>query len=129
MTASTLGLLALMLALLAVVVLASFLPARGWAAEALSPVTKGVVALLSLIWMSGVLAAQIQGGVAVLELLGLEKAHSYMTILLLIYGASRLDLRFASALRQGARACHGVLPCAARRRFSATSSVGKRLVT
>ena len=59
---------------------------------------QGVVALLSLIWMSGVLAAQIQGGVAVLELLGLEQAHSYLTILLLIYGASRLDLRFASAL-------------------------------
>ncbi len=59
---------------------------------------QGVVALLSLIWMSGVLAAQIQGGVAVLELLGLEQAHSYLTILLLIYGASRMDLRFASAL-------------------------------
>lgn len=59
---------------------------------------QGVVALLSLIWMSGVLAAQIQGGVAVLELLGLEQTHSYLAILLLIYGASRLDLRFASAL-------------------------------
>lgn len=59
---------------------------------------QGVVALLSLIWMSGVLAAQIQGGVAVLELLGLEQAHGYLAILLLIYGASRLDLRFASAL-------------------------------
>lgn len=59
---------------------------------------QGVVALLSLIWMSGVLAAQIQGGVAVLELLGLEQTHSYLVILLLIYGASRLDLRFASAL-------------------------------
>lgn len=59
---------------------------------------QGVVALLSLIWMSGVLAAQIQGGVAVLELLGLEQAHSYLAILLLIYGASRLELRFASAL-------------------------------
>lgn len=59
---------------------------------------QGVVALLSLIWMSGVLAAQIQGGVAVLELLGLEQVHSYLAILLLIYGASRLDLRFASAL-------------------------------
>lgn len=59
---------------------------------------QGVVALLSLIWMAGVLAAQIQGGVAVLELLGFERAHGYMTILLLIYGASRLDLRFASAL-------------------------------
>lgn len=59
---------------------------------------QGVVALLSLIWMSGVLAAQIQGGVAVLELLGLEQTHSHLVILLLIYGASRLDLRFASAL-------------------------------
>ncbi|WP_439113312.1 hypothetical protein [Hydrogenophaga sp.] len=59
---------------------------------------QGVVALLSLIWMSGVLAAQIQGGVAVLELLGLERVNGYLTILLLIYGASRLDLRFASAL-------------------------------
>ena len=35
-----------MVALLAVVLLASLLPARGAAAEALSPVTKGVVALL-----------------------------------------------------------------------------------
>jgi solute:Na+ symporter, SSS family len=34
----------------------------------------------------------------VLELLGLEKTHSHLVILLLIYGASRLDLRFASAL-------------------------------
>lgn len=59
---------------------------------------QGVVALLSLIWMSGVLAAQIQGGIAVLELLGLEQTHSHLVILLLIYGASRLDLRFASAL-------------------------------
>lgn len=59
---------------------------------------QGVVALLSLIWMSGVLAAQIQGGVAVLALLGLDKAQGYVAILLLIYGASRMDLRFASAV-------------------------------
>ncbi len=59
---------------------------------------QGVVASLSLIWMSGVLAAQIQGGVAVLELLGLEQTHSYLAILILVYGASRLNLRFASAL-------------------------------
>ncbi len=57
---------------------------------------QGVVALLSLIWMSGVLAAQIQGGVAVLELLGLSAIQGYLTILILIYGASRMDLRFAS---------------------------------
>ena len=59
---------------------------------------QGVVALLSLIWMSGVLAAQIQGGVAVLALLGLDEVGGYLAILLLIYGASRLDLRFASAV-------------------------------
>ncbi len=59
---------------------------------------QGVVALLSLIWMSGVLAAQIQGGVAVLTLLGLDEVGGYLAILLLIYGASRLDLRFASAV-------------------------------
>jgi SSS family solute:Na+ symporter len=59
---------------------------------------QGVVALLSLIWMSGVLAAQIQGGVAVLALLGLDEARGYLAILLLIYGASRMDLRFASAV-------------------------------
>jgi SSS family solute:Na+ symporter len=59
---------------------------------------QGAVALLSLIWMSGVLAAQVQGGVAVLTLLGLDEAHGYLAILLLIYGASRMDLRFASAV-------------------------------
>ena len=59
---------------------------------------QGVVALLSLIWMSGVLAAQIQGGVAVLTLFGLGKALGYPAVLLLIYGASRMDLRFASAV-------------------------------
>jgi SSS family solute:Na+ symporter len=59
---------------------------------------QGVVALLSLIWMSGVLAAQIQGGVAVLALLGLDEIPGYLAILLMIYGASRMDLRFASAV-------------------------------
>jgi SSS family solute:Na+ symporter len=59
---------------------------------------QGVVALLSLIWMSGVLAAQIQGGVAVLALLGLDGVPGYLAILLMIYGASRMDLRFASAV-------------------------------
>jgi SSS family solute:Na+ symporter len=59
---------------------------------------QGVVAMLSLIWMSGVSAAQIQGGVAVLALLGLDGVPGYLAILLLIYGASRMDLRFASAV-------------------------------
>jgi SSS family solute:Na+ symporter len=59
---------------------------------------QGAVALLSLIWMSGVLAAQIQGGVAVLALLGLDEVPGYLAILLMIYGASRMDLRFASTV-------------------------------
>lgn len=59
---------------------------------------QGAVALLSLIWMAGVLAAQVQGGVAVLTLLGLEEVPGYLTIVLMIYGASRLDLRFASTV-------------------------------
>ena len=56
------------------------------------------VALLSLVWMAGVLAAQIQGGVAVVGLLGLAGPFGQGAVLLLIYGASRLDLRFASSV-------------------------------
>jgi solute:Na+ symporter, SSS family len=74
------------------------LPVWGLFGRAFGAQLQGVVALLSLIWMSGVLAAQIQGGVAVLALLGLNEEIGYLTILLLIYGASRLDLRFASAV-------------------------------
>jgi SSS family solute:Na+ symporter len=54
------------------------------------------VALLSLIWMSGVLAAQIAGGVAIAEVIGLPKGLSQALVLALILGASRLDLRIAS---------------------------------
>ena len=58
---------------------------------------QNAVALLSLVWMAGVLAAQIQGGVAVVGLLGLPGPFGQGAVLLLIYGASRLDLRFASS--------------------------------
>ena len=88
----------LVLALFARQLWATGLPVWDLFGRAYGKQLQGVVALLSLIWMSGVLAAQIQGGVAVLELLGLEQTHSHLVILLLIYGASRLDLRFASAL-------------------------------
>lgn len=56
------------------------------------------VALLSLVWMSGVLAAQITGGVAIARVIGLPGYVSQALVLALILGASRLDLRVASRL-------------------------------
>ena len=44
------------------------------------------------------IATGFQGGVAVSALLGLDGIPGYLAILLLIYGASRMDLRFASAV-------------------------------
>lgn len=54
------------------------------------------VALLSLIWMTGVLAAQIHGGVAVLLLTGLPPRSVFSVMLALVFGASQLNLRTAS---------------------------------
>lgn len=59
---------------------------------------KQAVALLSLIWMAGVLAAQIHGGVAILKLLGLSTIIAYALVLLCILIASRLNLSVASAV-------------------------------
>ena len=56
------------------------------------------VALLSLVWMSGVLAAQIAGGVAIAQVMGLPGFVPQALVLVLILGASRLDLRIASRL-------------------------------
>lgn len=56
------------------------------------------VALLSLVWMAGVLAAHIHGGVAVMQLLGLADLPGLLLVLTLLYGASRLELRFAAGL-------------------------------
>lgn len=56
------------------------------------------VALLSLVWMAGVLAAQIHGGVAVMQLLGLADLPALMLVLTLLYGASRLDLQLAAVV-------------------------------
>ena len=56
------------------------------------------VAMLSLVWMSGVLAAQITGGVAIAQVAGLPGYLSHALVLALILGASRLDLRVASRL-------------------------------
>ena len=56
------------------------------------------VALLSLIWMAGVLAAQIQGGAAVVHLLGLGGLPGQLVVLAFIFFAARLDLRLASGV-------------------------------
>jgi SSS family solute:Na+ symporter len=55
-----------------------------------------LVALLSVVWMSGVLAAQIHGGVAVLKLMGVSALLAYALMLALIYVASRMNLELAS---------------------------------
>lgn len=59
---------------------------------------KNSVALLSVVWMAGVLAAQIHGGVAIVRLLGLDEVPAYALVLACIYGASKLNLRLASTV-------------------------------
>lgn len=54
-------------------------------------------AVLSLVWMAGVLAAQVQGGIAVLELAGVPTALAWGMVLALVYAASRADLAFAAS--------------------------------
>ena len=60
--------------------------------------TQGVVAMLSLVWMAGVLAAQIHGGAAVIRLLGLSLPWDHLMVLVLIYVASQLELGAASRI-------------------------------
>ena len=55
-----------------------------------------LVALLSVIWMSGVLAAQIHGGVAVVKLMGLSTLPAYALMLALIFVVSRMHLTLAA---------------------------------
>lgn len=62
-----------------------------------APVQRAV-ALLSLVWMAGVLAAQIHGGAAVVRLLGLPSPWDHLLVLAFIYIASQLALGFASRL-------------------------------
>lgn len=57
-----------------------------------------LVALLSIIWMAGVLAAQIHGAVAVVRLLGVAAPWATATAVALILAASRIQLRLASAI-------------------------------
>ena len=60
--------------------------------------TRKAVALLSLVWMAGVLAAQIHGGVATVSLLGLPTVGAYALVLTCILLASRLRLGAASTV-------------------------------
>ena len=69
--------------------------------EAYGPTVQRAVALLSLLWMGGVLAAQIQGGVAVAALLGADRLAALVVVLALLYGASRMDLRVACGVFAG----------------------------
>jgi SSS family solute:Na+ symporter len=55
-----------------------------------------LVALLSVVWMSGVLAAQIHGGVAVMKLMGVSALPAYTLMLVHIYAASRMNLKLAA---------------------------------
>lgn len=59
---------------------------------------KRAVALLSVVWMTGVLAAQIHGGTAILMLIGLPHYAAIAFILTLIFGASRINLGFAARI-------------------------------
>lgn len=55
-----------------------------------------LVALLSIVWMAGVLAAQIHGAVAVVRLLGAGPMVAHAVAIVLIFAASRFELRAAS---------------------------------
>lgn len=54
------------------------------------------IALLSIIWMAGVLAAQIHGGVAIMRLLGLGEWFAFAVVLSGVLAASRMNLGLAS---------------------------------
>jgi SSS family solute:Na+ symporter len=55
------------------------------------------VALLSLVWMTGVLAAQIRGGAAVLALIGLPRTTAVLLIVALLVALSLVSLSWLSA--------------------------------
>jgi SSS family solute:Na+ symporter len=55
-----------------------------------------LVALLSVVWMAGVLAAQIHGAAAVVRLLGAESLVAHGTAIVLILAVSRFALHAAS---------------------------------
>lgn len=70
---------------------------------------RGLVAALSLVWMAGVLAAQIHGGVAVARLLGVSDPYGLIIVLGLIYAAAQMSLRIASGVFAGCLLLSGVV--------------------
>jgi SSS family solute:Na+ symporter len=70
---------------------------------------RGLVAALSLVWMVGVLAAQIHGGVAVARLLGVPDPYGLLILLGLIYAAAQMSLRVASGVFAGCLLLSGVV--------------------
>ncbi|WP_027196532.1 SLC5/6 family protein, partial [Paraburkholderia sprentiae] len=66
--------------------------------ERYGPVVRKLVALLSLVWMSGVLAAQIHGGIAVLVATGLPATHALAVIAAALLVMSSIDLGMAATL-------------------------------
>lgn len=94
--ATALGMFAL--ALVARPIWAAGVPVWTLFGRAYGPGIQRAVALLSVVWMAGVLAAQIHGGVAVARLLGVPDSMTQLVVLALIYGASRLDLCIAASV-------------------------------
>lgn len=70
---------------------------------------RGLVAALSLVWMVGVLAAQIHGGVAVARLLGAPDPYGLLIVLGLIYAAAQMSLRIASGVFAGCLLLSGLV--------------------
>lgn len=64
--------------------------------ERYGTVVRKLVALLSLVWMSGVLAAQIHGGIAVLVAMGLPAAHALAVIAAGLLVMSSIELGMAA---------------------------------
>ncbi|WP_175684609.1 sodium:solute symporter [Burkholderia anthina] len=66
--------------------------------ELYGPAVRKLVALLSLVWMSGVLAAQIHGGIAVLAAMGLPATHSLTLVAAGLFVMSSIDLGMAATV-------------------------------
>ncbi|TCG07872.1 sodium:solute symporter [Paraburkholderia steynii] len=66
--------------------------------ERYGPVVRKLVALLSLVWMSGVLAAQIHGGTAVLVAMGLPATHALAIIAAGLLVMSSIELGMAATV-------------------------------
>jgi solute:Na+ symporter, SSS family len=86
----------LLLAIAASPIWAKGVPIWDMLGQFYGPIIKRSVALLSVVWMTGVLAAQILGGTAILTLIGLPHYVAMILTLLMIFGASKINLGFAS---------------------------------